>query len=85
MRPVSVVVIDVRADHPAKLALIDPKNGVQAVAPQTADPSLGKSVLPRGSKGCAFLLQPKPLDPALEVGPVDLVVVANQKTTRQIE
>ena len=33
MRPVLVVIVDVRADHAPKLALIDRDNVVQAIAP----------------------------------------------------
>jgi hypothetical protein len=49
MRPVLVVVLDVGADHAPKLALIDRDHVIQAVAPQSTDPPLGKSVLPRGA------------------------------------
>ena len=57
----------------------------QAVPAETADPALGEAVLPWGAKGRAYLLQPKPVHPVSEVGPVNSIVVANQKTTRHVE
>jgi len=58
---------------------------IQAVSSQAGNPSFGESVLPWRSKGSANLFESKPINSIAKFRPVDLVVVANQKTTRQVE
>jgi hypothetical protein len=58
---------------------------VQGVSSQAGNPSFAKSVRPWRSKSRAYLFESKPIDPIAELPPIDLVIVANQKTTRQIE
>ncbi len=58
---------------------------IQAVSSQAGNPFFGESVLPWRSKGSANLYESKPINSIAEHLPIDLVIVANQKTTRQIE
>ena len=85
MGSVRMVIVYVRPDDAPKLAVIDRDHMIQAVPSQTGNPPLRKFVLPRRSKGCAYLSESKSVDSILEFSPVDLVIVANHKTTRQIE
>ena len=80
-----MVVVNVEPDHTPKLALVDRNYMIQAVSSQAGNPSFGESALPWRSKRSANLFESKPIDPSTELHPVDLVIVANQKTTRQIE
>ncbi len=85
MRSVVVVVLDIGPDHSPKLALTDRAHVIQAIASKAANPSFGKSVLPRRSKGCALLFEAEPIDSASKYCPVDSVVVTDQIATRQVE
>jgi hypothetical protein len=58
---------------------------VQAISSQAGDPSFGEAVLARRSKGSAFLQESKPINPIAKLPSVDLVIVANQKTARELE
>ena len=58
---------------------------IQAGSSQAGNPSFGESVLPWRSKGSTNLFESKPINSITEHRPIDLVIVANQKTTRQIE
>jgi hypothetical protein len=85
MCSIRVVIVNVRPDHAPKLALVDRNYMIQAVSSQAGNPSFGESVLPWRSKGSANLFESKPINSIAEHLPIDLVIVANQKTTRQIE
>ena len=84
MSAVLVEVADVRADHPAKLMLVDGDHMVEAVAPQPAYPSLGKGILPRRPEGGWDLRLAESINSAFEVAAINLVVVAEQETPREL-
>src|SRR5690606_32173634 len=53
--PVGVVVVDVLADHAAKLPLIDGDHVVEAIPPKAADPAFGIPVFAMATSGpCGF-------------------------------
>src|SRR6266516_6834803 len=53
MRPVTVVMIDVDAEHLLELSPADDQDPVETVTSDGADPALGKRVRFRGLEGCA--------------------------------
>jgi hypothetical protein len=53
MRPVTVVMIDVDAEHLLELSPADDQDPVETVTSDGADPALGKGVRFRGLEGCA--------------------------------
>ena len=85
VRSVSVVVGDIRPNHAAELRPVDRDHVVEAVYSEAGNPSFGKSVLPRRSKSGSYLFESKRINSITELGPIDLVIVANQETPRQIE
>ena len=60
MSAVLVEVADVRADHPAKLMLVDGDHMVEAVAPQPAYPSLGKGFSQGERNAVGTCVRPSP-------------------------
>jgi hypothetical protein len=75
--PVGVVVLDVLADHAAKLPLADGDHVV--------DPSLGIPVLPRRPQSRSDLLKTQSLDPLTEFPAIDRVIVAEQISAWSLE
>jgi hypothetical protein len=75
VRSIFVVVGNVRLNHPAEMGLIDRDHVVEAVSAETGNPSFGKSVLPRRSKTCTYLFEPKPINSIPKLCPIDLVIV----------
>jgi hypothetical protein len=69
--PVSVVVVDVPADHATELPLVDRDDVIETVAPEAPDPSLGVAILPWRPQGRADLLEAESFDPLAELGAVD--------------
>jgi len=58
MRPVLVIVVQVRRHQPFEMPLIQDNHVVQQVASGTSHPALSDTVLPRTAKGRANWLAP---------------------------
>jgi hypothetical protein len=79
---VHVVVVDVLADHAAKLPLVDRDDVVETIPSEAPDPALGISVLPRRPQSRADLFETELLDPSTEFPTVDRVIVPEQIARR---
>jgi len=78
VRPRNVVVREVRAKHASQVVFVKYDDAIEAFAANGADDALGEWILPGSARCDDNLANGDALDPALEVGAVDGIAIAEQ-------